>query len=647
MSLPARGTVISRLRLHGTPADPLAARLRLASALSAAELEPAGLPTTAIVVIRKLRDPQPGRLRLKQPGQPPPLDWQQAVGQRVDALARCAARPAHGFVPDSVDAVLFMDRSELLACLAHDWCCDAIATRWWWRSLLRDPDAARAVLGEWLQGVEYAPQALRLLADSRHATAFVRRLEPAPANALLAGMLDRFGLTELRAPIVEVARRGANRAAEREWHEPPVDDLAPTAVVSRSSPADPFETWVPEARGSGLVREQRLVLGIGLLLQRAPAVVRSQEFAQRVARWAAAPAGESRAAQTDAVSNQVVSGTATTVNGVDRSGASIRAEPQSGEPHPVLVHGAPVVVAPASARQPELTRIDSAEPTGGPVPPDRRAAPERVPERQPAPEPATLPDHRWIDTAQGGALFLVNLGLFLGLYADFSQPAKRGLALSILDFIALVGESLIGRRLRADPLWSLLAELAGRDPADAPGRRYTPPSAWRVPENWLTPFAAADTWEWSARRHRMQVRHPAGFVVLDVPVRERAYRDVLALELAPYRSAGLCSGVVHRAPPATAGRPRDTQIRPPVLRRWCDWLMPYLHARLQTALGTSAADDVGELLCACPARLRITATHLDAHFALANLPIAVRLAGLDRDPGWVPAAGRYIRFHFD
>jgi len=25
----------------------------------------------------------------------------------------------------------------------------------------------------------------------------------------------------------------------------------------------------------------------------------------------------------------------------------------------------------------------------------------------------------------------------------------------------------------------------------------------------------------------------------------------------------------------------------------------------------------------------------------------VRLSGLDRDPGWVPAAGRSVHFHFD
>ena len=47
-----------------------------------------------------------------------------------------------------------------------------------------------------------------------------------------------------------------------------------------------------------------------------------------------------------------------------------------------------------------------------------------------------------------------------------------------------------------------------------------------------------------------------------------------------------------------------------------------------------------------PARVRLTDTHLDVFLSLDELPIAIRIARLDRDPGWIPAAGRHIRFHF-
>jgi hypothetical protein len=49
----------------------------------------------------------------------------------------------------------------------------------------------------------------------------------------------------------------------------------------------------------------------------------------------------------------------------------------------------------------------------------------------------------------------------------------------------------------------------------------------------------------------------------------------------------------------------------------------------------------------CHARVHTLAAHVDIHFDLADLPLQVRFAGLDRDPGWVPAAGRFIAFYFD
>lgn len=70
-----------------------------------------------------------------------------------------------------------------------------------------------------------------------------------------------------------------------------------------------------------------------------------------------------------------------------------------------------------------------------------------------------------------------------------------------------------------------------------------------------------------------------------------------------------------------------------------------LHTRLQQALG--AEGDVTALVCRHPAQVVATPTRVDVHLALAELPLALRLAGLDRDPGWVPAAGRALAFHFE
>jgi hypothetical protein len=52
-------------------------------------------------------------------------------------------------------------------------------------------------------------------------------------------------------------------------------------------------------------------------------------------------------------------------------------------------------------------------------------------------------------------------------------------------------------------------------------------------------------------------------------------------------------------------------------------------------------------LFAVPGVLHLSAMHVDWTAPLDAVSLPVRLAGLDRDPGWVPAFGRVVLFHFD
>ena len=74
--------------------------------------------------------------------------------------------------------------------------------------------------------------------------------------------------------------------------------------------------------------------------------------------------------------------------------------------------------------------------------------------------------------------------------------------------------------------------------------------------------------------------------------------------------------------------------------------MPPLRRRLATALGVPPRQ-AGRLLCCQTVRIHFRAGRLDAHFSLNDHPIALRLSGLDRDPGWMPSAGCDIRFFYD
>jgi hypothetical protein len=46
-------------------------------------------------------------------------------------------------------------------------------------------------------------------------------------------------------------------------------------------------------------------------------------------------------------------------------------------------------------------------------------------------------------------------------------------------------------------------------------------------------------------------------------------------------------------------------------------------------------------------RIAVTPAHVEVSFSLETHPIEIRMAGLDRDPGWIPEAGRHVAFHFD
>lgn len=73
--------------------------------------------------------------------------------------------------------------------------------------------------------------------------------------------------------------------------------------------------------------------------------------------------------------------------------------------------------------------------------------------------------------------------------------------------------------------------------------------------------------------------------------------------------------------------------------------------RLAALLGGIEAlyrpDGPWPLPLAQPARLWATATHLDFDLMATTVDLALRLAGLDLDPGWVPWLGRVVRFHYD
>ncbi|MEO9130209.1 MAG: hypothetical protein ABI240_03265 [Sphingomonas sp.] len=231
------------------------------------------------------------------------------------------------------------------------------------------------------------------------------------------------------------------------------------------------------------------------------------------------------------------------------------------------------------------------------------------------PAPFLAPDARF-ETGFGGLLFLINAFIALGLYPDFTQPKGARLEPSPLWLADRIGRFWFGSRYRGDPLARWIAAHA------AAGQL---PRAWRAEPDWLASFETRATPHPTVRHGRVTLWHPAGFPLTD----EEKGRSPRRLgRTARFRRPRLAR-ISHARLPSN---PSD---------RWVACLALYLDARLRLLCGA------GLSLLELPACIQTRDLDLSAHFALDHHPIQLRIAGLDRDPGWQPAEGRTIAFVFE
>jgi hypothetical protein len=462
-----------------------------------------------------------------------------------DVLRR-AVRPAQELVPAAAEAVLFADQAELLACLASDLCGGQAYERWWWRGLYRGGDLERVLVDAWLEAPALVPGGFVLLARRGQVAQLVRRIAKNDAERLTSAVAVTFGLMEIARLLQQgrsVSESGATPTVRDDFVSNHSSDvLSPSEPVRSASHAHPqieppWQQWAPESNDASLIPAQRMLVGISLLLSRAASVGRTPKFEAAFAAW---HSGEPR--PPDAIEVQ-----------------SILEWPHRLSPRPSPVDHSEVIQNDTSS----LEHVTSTSVAHNGVRYGVTESPPLI--GNPDTEPtlciaANLVDSlvlesTSIQTQLGGIFYLVNLAIALELYGDFTQPANPSFPLGIWDFLTLVARRLLGRRRHPkDPIWSLLASLAGRKRRERPG---------------------------------------ANFLAPDAP------------------------------------------------HRWVNEVVPSIRERLKW-------HHVGahELL-AHPARVVVTPVHLDIYLSLTDLPMAIRISGLDRDPGWVPAAGRSLAFHFD
>lgn len=651
-------SVVSRLKVSGNYRDALGARLRFERLFGAANFHSAGLPKAAIVCIKKLSAPALDQ-RFGYRDFQLSLDWQADVQSEIEKLYRRAFRPIRESVPAQAESVVFADNAELLASLASDWCEGILAECWWWRSLFPNLNQAQTVARIWLEAAEFSPTALQILTNKRKAVKFVKKLQPQETNNLLRQMIRVFGLNYLHQALFEPTEE------KKKIGKPPSEN-------SVKEPNLVPKNFFTETERTDLSFQQQCLLEIGLMLGRSPRIARSAEFARQAKIFriefeiSRNIAGQNKALEqtekskakekqeiqkiyfsedkTEKLPNLIKSKISQQKSSekkiAERTKDSI--EKESKKP---LVSAEDLKSEISSARKveresekiifeesPSKNDFEFEEIKNKPKfsQTEKQAVSKNiVQETIEEPEPEF---EFTIETRFGGVFYLLNLGLYLHLYRDFTESLETEIDLNIWDFVALLGLEFLGGKIKSDAVWELLQQLSGRENDDELGKESGARHEWRMSPSWLETFPTNRKWLWMKTEKRLIIRHPDEFSIVDIQL-VKDFQSQLKRELEIYQKN--ISEVVE-----SNGKDFSPSAN------WLQNLTEYLQRRLLQALNLKTRKEINRILFERKARVAITATHLDITFSLANLPIEVRLSGLDRNPAWIPAAGKFVNFYF-
>lgn len=604
MASPA--VVIGQVRSVAPASAAVTARLAIDALLGDLATTSAGLPPQSVLLLRSLKLGVPRAALTRIPDASLRERFAAAANHALRDAARRAARPARDAASGAELAVLFADEAELLACLARD-AARGELDRWWWRTLLGGD------YPEWTQAFvvrqEAAPAALRLLARLG--------LEPFAREALER----RFAFRPVLA--TESAARGVARRpsdTQSTLNEPEM------AAPLRAQPVD-LELRARLARPHDQDAELDVHRPFTRSFASVPSV-RAQVAGRAASRLSVASAGEREVEQSeltpldclDVDERQGPVSSVASLVAQPRGQASLasdeahvmcanpfEAAPSSEAPSqheappnaPVLpirpaslLTRTPVTAVPSSPRE-GASLVELIARVAGGLPPQQLfpAKPDdRAHDLTPvSPEPAPAAHHPAVEAPLPLDDLSSEVSSEIPVLTDFG-----GVFFLVNVFLA---EGLYPDFTRPRdrgfpvPLWRLLAlvalRLLGRKLRDDPL------------------FALLLTLE-------------------DGPVTE-------SVELGAFW-----------APPST---PRLRADGDP-LQLWLTGFVRWLRPALSEALGWPLRDVARRLLSA-RSRVWVTPGAIVCVFPLCAHPVETRLAGLDREPGFLPSAGRRLSFVFE
>ena len=445
-------------------------------------MHPASLPPNAVVCIRKLRDTQ------HRAGEQFSDIWRESVSREIEKLYRHAYRPIRETVPAQAESVVFSDKAELLACLANDFCTGILNQNWWWRSLFPNLESAQTIARIWIESAEFAPTAFVILAKKKIAADFVNKLQPEEIAGLLNQVIETFGLKKLQTALFEPLT-AKEKQAYKKIAEDRKKNLSKKTSVEFFHSTDMRHEFAPETRLQNLNFGAEILLAIGLTLARAPHFARSEKFAKQVRElnietelFPLKNFIESKTfpAQT---AKPKISGKETgkkpTRRKENKSQTNIlKSKPEAGkttEQRPQIVFHDSGNLPPKTEKpfekksdvKPEIQTKKQKKKTEeihfekSPVEtlseiekPERQtkiyqSEDKKIPSvlsKETTEESETEAFEMVVRTSFGGVFYFLNLGLFLKLYRDFSEPLGDEIDLNIWDFVALLSRKFSAKK---------------------------------------------------------------------------------------------------------------------------------------------------------------------------------------------------------
>ncbi len=634
----ATGSRIDRVRVTAPPgaqASALRPRLQhaLAQWLDAAEAQHHGLPADAIVLVRQVKASWRAVQPAGHPAGHPPLAFPPGPSLSPSPLSAALHSAQHAWPASGVPvgaacpAVWFGNEAEVLAGLARDALSGSLAQRWWWRQLVGRQVHDEVVQQRWVASPRHVPLALSLLHTDQQDTAWLRHMGEACREALLQALASAFPSDAAVLAWVRAGRPGAAPSsapglddAERlgrlcaTWLHRPQDAAHGASFLARQAPTRdlaPSDSATDPTQGIGIgsqdVASARGAVHAGPRAAQAPGAASSHapdtaDATTRHASGAPAAAGHTGQGPTD----QAQGG----------------AHGNAGAPS---AHG-------------DLAAGDPAQrPSPAPMPSPTSGAPAG--QATLAPTSADVPTHIGPTT---GTRDLTGPG------AATLSPEDADPALNKALNPALNTSLSHAATTTADRAKHPTTQAAQRPAPTANADSNNSPHLATAQPRPARPEAL-----WDRAAPRTDTPHAGLFFLLNAALGLGWYGDFTqpqhqGLAASPWQflraagqalvGQGWCDDPLHDWLMAMDPSPvRSAQLRP---------LWPKLRARLSLAMGLPRIQAVQLAVC-LPGQVRLRPGRVDVHASLAQLPLAVRMAGLDRDIGWLPAAGLDIRFHFE